>query len=125
MGSKQEAVFRSWLDCYAAGDRAAALDHYSDDATYHVAAWHQPLVGRDAIRAELDRQFDSISDYRYTIRNIFSTDAVVFVEGIDAFKYGGKDVTTHWCSVHEINPAGKITAQRDYLDMKELEAQLA
>jgi limonene-1,2-epoxide hydrolase len=124
MRSKQEAVVRSWLDCLFA-DLDHTVDHYSDDATYHVAAWKPPLVGRDAIRAELEQLFGLQTDYRYTILNIASTDAVVFIEVVDAFKYGGKDVTMHWSSVLEINPAGKITAQRDYYDMKEFEAQLA
>jgi hypothetical protein len=124
VGSKQEAVSRSWLDCYAAGDRGALLDHYSDDASYHVIASRPALVGREAIRAELDRQFDRVSDYRSTILNICSTDAVVFIEGIDTFKHSGRDVTLHWSSVQEISSAGKIRTQRDYWDSKELEAQL-
>jgi ketosteroid isomerase-like protein len=124
MGSKEEAVVRSAVDCYGTGDRDALLDHYADDATYHVSAWHKPTVGRDAIRAELDRQFDLVSDYRPTILNIFSQDSLVFVEGIDQFKYSGKDATMHWCSVVEIDAAGKITKQRDYADSQELKAQL-
>jgi hypothetical protein len=44
---------------------------------------------------------------------------------VDSFKYGGEDMTMHWASVLEINPDGKIAAQRDYYDMKEFEAQLA
>jgi ketosteroid isomerase-like protein len=128
MGSKEEAVARSAIDCYATGDRAALVDLYSDEAVYHVNAWQEPLVGRDAIRAEIDRQFDLVSDYRTTIVNIFSKDSVVFSEGIDTFKHsrsGGKDVTSHWARVQEINPAGKIISLRDYWDSQEQEGQLA
>jgi limonene-1,2-epoxide hydrolase len=125
MGSRQEDVVRSWLDCLAVGDLEGVIDHYSEDARYHVAAWHEPLVGRNAIRAELSQQLARLSDYRYTLLNIASTDAVVLIEVVDSFKLGGKDVIMHWSSVQEINPAGKITAQRDYYDMKEFEAQLA
>jgi hypothetical protein len=81
----------------------------SDDAVYHVNAWQPPVVGRDAIRAELDRQFDLVSDYRSTTLNIFSKDAVVFIEGIGTFKHSvssGKDVTGHWTSVQEIKSSG-------------------
>jgi ketosteroid isomerase-like protein len=124
MGSKEEAVVRSLYDCYRTGDRAALLDLYADDAVYHVWAWHKPFVGRDAIRAELDRQFDLVSDYRTTILNIFSKGAVVFTEIIDTFKHSGKDVTMHGASGVEVNPAGKITAQRDYSDSQELKQQL-
>jgi limonene-1,2-epoxide hydrolase len=124
MGDQQEAVVRSMLECLFV-DLDATVDHYADDATYHTAAWKPPLVGRDAIRAELDQLFGHHSDYRYTIRNIASTDAVVLIEVLDAFKYDGRDLAIHWSSVLEINPAGKITAQRDYYDMKEFEAQVA
>jgi hypothetical protein len=63
--------------------------------------------------------------HRYTLRNLASTDAVVFIEVVDTFKYDGKDMTSHWSSVLEVNPSGKITAERDYYDMKEFETQLA
>jgi limonene-1,2-epoxide hydrolase len=126
VGAQQEAVFRSWLDCMVALDLEAALNHFTDDATYHVAAWHEPLVGREAIRSGLERELVALScEYRYTIRNIASTDAVVFVEVVDGFKRDSKDVTMHSAWVFEINQAGKISARRDYYDAKELEARLA
>jgi hypothetical protein len=41
MGSREEEVVRSLYNCYATGDRAALVDLYSDEAVYHVAAWHE------------------------------------------------------------------------------------
>ena len=125
MGIEQENVTRSWIACYAAHDKAALLDHYADDARYHVHAWHEPFEGRDAIRAELDRQFGLVSDYRSAILNICSTDSVVFIEGIDQFRHSGRDISVHWSSVQEIDRNGKIAVQRDYADSKELETQLS
>ena len=125
MGARQEAAVRSWIDCVVAHDLSAIVDLYTDDAAYHVNAWRKPLVGRDAIHAEIARQFDRSSDDEITILNIFSTDAIVVFEAVDNFRSGGKDFTLHWSSVWEIDPAGKISAQRDYWDGKELEAQLA
>jgi limonene-1,2-epoxide hydrolase len=124
MGSQNEAVVRSMLECLFV-DIDTMIDHYSDDAIYHTVSWKQPVVGRDAIRAELEQLFRHMSDYRYTLRNLASTDAVVFIEVVDTFKYDGKDMTSHWSSVLEVNPSGKITAERDYYDMKEFETQLA
>jgi limonene-1,2-epoxide hydrolase len=124
LGSQDEAVVRSMLECLFV-DLDKMIDHYSDDAIYHMVSWKEPVVGRDAIRAGLVQLSRPISDYRYTLRNIASTDAVVLIEVVDAFKYDGKDMTTHWSSVLEVNPSGKITAERDYYDMKEFEAQLA
>ena len=107
-------------------DLEAAVDHFADDASYRVSAWHEPLVGREAIRDGLEREFGALSsEYRYTILNMASTDAVVFMEVVDEFKLRGKDITMHWSSVLEINQAEKITARRDYWDAKELEARLA
>jgi limonene-1,2-epoxide hydrolase len=124
MGTKQEQVVHSYLAALAAGDRDGAAAHYSDNATYSVNAWHHPIVGRDAIRADLERQAGHWSDFRYNIINIASSDDVVFMERIDTVFMFGKDITFHWVGVHEIDGNGKIRATRDYFDMKELEAQL-
>ena len=125
MGSQQETVVHSWVDCYFTQDLTAVMDLYADDAAYHRDAWKPPFVGREAIRAEIAQQFGATSDYRITISNLISTDALVFIEGVDNFRYGGKDITMHWSSVWELNPAGKITAQRDYADSAEFRGQIA
>jgi limonene-1,2-epoxide hydrolase len=122
MGHRHEEVVRSFLECVVAGDLEAALNHYADDATFHVAAWREPLVGREAISDALRREV-RLPNYRYTILNIASNDAVTFIEVVDEFKHGGKNVTMHWSGVWEINHAGKITARRDYWDTKEFEAR--
>ncbi len=124
MGEQQEAVVRSLLDALVAGDRDAAVEHFSAEATYNVLAWSDPLGGKDAIRADLDRQAGVYSDFRYTILNIASTQSVVFTERLDKMNVGGREVIIHCASVHEIGPEGKITAGRDYYDLKEIETQL-
>lgn len=124
VGTQQEAVVHSWIECFAAQNLDGIVDLYSDDAAYYVGAWHQPIVGRDAIRAEIAQQFTRVSDDDITILNIFSTDSVVFFEAVDNFMYGHDDVTLHWASVWEINPLAEIAAQRDYSDPKELESRL-
>jgi limonene-1,2-epoxide hydrolase len=120
----QEAVVRALLDSVVARDREAFVEQFAEDAVYYVNAWHEPLIGHDAIRREFDRQADIYTDFRYEILHVASTDALVFTERIDTMRIGGKDVSLHWASVHEIDRAGKITAGRDYYDMKELEARL-
>jgi limonene-1,2-epoxide hydrolase len=118
-----EAVIRSFLDCLVAQDLVAALDHYADDAAYHVSAWREPATG-SALRDALAREVD-LSGYHYTIRNMASADGVAFIEVVDGFQVDGKDITMHWSDVWELNHDGKITVRRDYYDSKEYEAQLS
>lgn len=118
-----EATVRSFLDCLVAQDLGRALDHYAEGASFQVAAWHEPLVGREAISGATEASV-ALSDYRYTIANIASAGEVVFVEVIDEFRFRERDVTMHWVGVWEIDDAGKITARRDYWDSAELQAQL-
>jgi limonene-1,2-epoxide hydrolase len=125
MGTREEGFVRSLLDSLAAADRDAAAEHFSENAVYHVNAWHEPVNGRDAVRAELERQAGIYTDFRYQIVNIASTASLVFTERVDSMTIAGKDVTLHWASAHEVNAAGEVVACRDYYDMKELEVQLS
>jgi limonene-1,2-epoxide hydrolase len=117
-------VVRGFLDSVAAGDFDAALDHYAEHAVVHIAAWHEPLVGREAIRTALESE-TGLRDYRYRILNMAFDGPVVFLEVIDEFRHGDHDVTMHWCGVWEIDAAMKITVRRDYWDTKEFETRLA
>jgi ketosteroid isomerase-like protein len=125
VGAQEEDVVHSWISSFAAQDLVGIMDLYSDDAAYHVAAWREPVVGRDAIRAEIAQQFDRVTDDKITILSMLSTDGVVFFEAVDDFKFGAKDVTLHWASVWEIGSAGKITVQRDYWDGREMDSQIS
>lgn len=124
MGTPQESVVLSFLDFIVDGDCASAAALFAPAAIYHVNAWNDPIVGRDAIRIELDRQAGIYSTFRYEIRNVASADGVVFTERLDRMKIGGMEVTLHWASVHQISREGSISAARDYYDPKELEVQL-
>jgi limonene-1,2-epoxide hydrolase len=124
MGRKQEAVVMLLLDRIAADDREGATALYAENGSYHVNAWHDPMVGHAAIRGELDRQAGLFSNFRYRVVSIASTDSAVYTERIDTITMAGKDVSVHWASVHELGPDGLITSSRDYYDMKEIEAQL-
>ena len=124
MGEQQEAVVRSLLDSLVAGDRDAVVEHFSEQATYNVSGWSNPLVGKEAIRADLESQAGVYSDFRYTILNIASTESVVFTERLDKINVDGNEVIIHRATVHEIDPEGKITATREYYDLREIETQL-
>ena len=53
--------------------------YYAEDATWQVAWWREPHVGREAIGAVLDRQFSGRSDYRSEVLNLLSKDDVAFI----------------------------------------------
>ena len=122
MAADHEAVVRSFLDCLVRRDLEAALDHYSDDAVYHVNAWRAPLVGIAAIREGVGHEV-GLANYRYTILHLASAEGVALFEVVDEFETRGRPVSMHWSGVWEINDDGKITARRDYWDAKELESQ--
>lgn len=124
MAREQEIVVLAFLDAIVAGDHERALGCCAPDAAYHVSAWQQPVVGREAIRSELERQAAIFTDFGYEIVNIASTDSVVFTERVDSMRIGGKPVSLHWASAHEV-AGGLITTARDYYDTKELEARLS
>jgi limonene-1,2-epoxide hydrolase len=123
MGATQEAVVRSLVESLNADDRDRVAAHYADDAVWHLSAWREPIVGKPAIRAMLDQLAGD--GFRFTILNIASTDVVVLTELVDTHERDGRQITLHWSSVTELDQTGRIVAERDYWDSKELEAQLS
>jgi hypothetical protein len=89
MDSEQEAAVRSFILEFE-GKRldAAQVDRIvgrmTSNARYHVFAWEQPFVGRDAIRAELLRQAESYGDTRFEILTTATVEQTVFVERRDS-----------------------------------------
>jgi limonene-1,2-epoxide hydrolase len=67
-----------------------------------------------------------LSDMRTDVWNVASTDHVVFSERIDTqhVEHIGRDVEVHIVGVYELGPDGKIVSEREYFDMKEVEAQI-
>lgn len=125
MGDRQEATVKRFLAAIAGADVDGAVACFSDDARYHVSAWQEPVVGKDAIRTELERQAGIYSDFRSDLVNITSAETLVFTERLDSFAIGPKRITLHWAGVFEVDQSLKISAIRDYYDLKELEAQLS
>ena len=123
MGQRQEAAVRSLLDSFMIGNPDEIVEHFTVDATWSVVASREPLVGKDAIRRDLERQAAVYTDFRHEIVNTASTDSIVFVERVDMMRMDGKDMSIHITGVFEVD-GDKIRGWREYLDMKEVEAQL-
>jgi limonene-1,2-epoxide hydrolase len=125
MGAEQEAIVRSLFDCLVAEDWDGAADHYAVDATHTNPAWREPIVGRAAIRVDEERTGSLYTNFRYRIVNMASTDSVVLTERIGIMTMANRDITMHLATVHELDSDGKVSASRVYVDLKEIEAQLA
>ena len=125
MPERQEAVVRSLLGAFIAGDFAGALEHFAADASYRVNVWNEPLVGHAAINGDFERQAALWTDFRYDLVSIASTDGVVLTERVDRVHMMDRDVEIHAVGVFDVGSDGKITSWRDYFDMKEIEDQLA
>jgi limonene-1,2-epoxide hydrolase len=74
----------------------------------------------------MERQQATLSDMRTEVLNVASTDPLVFSERIDIqhMKHIGQEVQVHIVGVYELGPDGKIVSEREYGDMKEVEAQM-
>jgi limonene-1,2-epoxide hydrolase len=108
------------------GDIKRTLDYLAKDAEYRIPARNEPLRGLDSIRSELERWQVTLSDTRYELLNVASTDHLVFQERIDTQHMTniGRDVHVYIGAIYELGPDGKIVNEREYFDMKELEAQI-
>ncbi|HEX3705858.1 MAG TPA: nuclear transport factor 2 family protein [Mycobacteriales bacterium] len=125
MSPQQDQTVRALLDAIVAKDMRAAAEVFAPDASYHVRAWEDPVIGTAAITAEFERQGGIFADFSYEILTAVSTDTMVFMERIDSMRIAGKPVSLHWASVVELDREGRITVMRDYYDTVELQNQLA
>jgi len=83
------------------------LSHMAPDAKYHVNAWEPPFAGHDAIRAELLRQGEVVSDVRIEILSIASAGQTVFAERLDFVTMSGKPAEFHIAGAFDVGDDGK------------------
>jgi len=112
MGVEQEMTVRAFLtelegEQFDPAQIDRVLDRMSRDARYQVYAWEDPLVGHDAVRAELVRQIPLFGDFRTEIVTMGSVENMVFVERLDSMTINDKPVTLHVAAVFEIDGDGK------------------
>jgi limonene-1,2-epoxide hydrolase len=127
MGAEQEQVALRFLGL-AKGQQQDAdglVALMSEDIVWQVTVPSAPIIGRQAARAELERQNAIASGLLpgSEIRGIASNDRQVFVERVDVFEMGGKSVTLHISGVLEVD-GGEIAAWREYFDLADLASQL-
>jgi limonene-1,2-epoxide hydrolase len=133
VGAEHEAAVREFVTAFEGDQWDSAqidrvLSRMAPDARYHVYAWEVPHVGHDEIRAELLRQAQAVRDWRVEIVTIASIGPTVFTERLDSMtindKGVNKGVTLHIAGIFEVDSEGKIAVWRDYLDRREVAAEL-
>jgi limonene-1,2-epoxide hydrolase len=111
-------LVREWSDA----DEMSEL--VSDDFEYEGRVPSEPIRGRAAFRAEMQRQFSLASDIESRILAIASNGRHVFTERVDNFKMGATQITFKVTAVFEVAGDGRISAWREYWDALDLAGQL-
>ncbi len=121
MGAQQEAVVRSMLSAWGDEARPTDIDRivacFSEEARWTLYMPDGPtVVGRRAIRAELERQAAYVQQVASEIVLIASSQDMVVAERRDRLVRDGQPVERSIAGAFEIDRDGQITAWRDYFD---------
>lgn len=131
MGIKQEAPVLEFLNLLDANDfrpnlaRVAAL--FASDATYQMSVpAREPLIGRDAILGELERQAGDYKDCQCEILTVVSDERYVITERIDHVTMLHNDlrVSNPLLAIFEIDDDGLIASWKEYWDALSLCARM-
>jgi limonene-1,2-epoxide hydrolase len=123
MGANHEAVVREFLAAWSKRDGDVLADYFQEDAVWHEC-WRDPVLGREAIRAELKFQISWATDFELEVRTIATVGSSVLNERIDRFVMNGRQITVPVAGVFEVTDDGKFSAWRDYYDWNQLSEQL-
>jgi len=116
-------VVRGLIDAFNANDLERVLACFADDAVYHnipVA----PVQGTAAIRAVIAGFLGMATEVDWIVHQLAETpEGVVLTERTDRFRIGGKWIALPVMGAFAVRD-GRITAWRDYFDMKQFQDQL-
>ena len=119
-----EAVVRELIAAFNANDVDRVLAFFTADAVYHNIPV-QPVSGTAAIRAVLAGFMGMASEIDWVLRHLAETrDGVVLTERVDRFLVRGRWIELPVMGTFEVRD-GRVTAWRDYFDMKQFQDQLA
>jgi limonene-1,2-epoxide hydrolase len=130
MGTREESVVLRFLEQLHGVDRPdldAALEGFADEATYQsLVPSRRPLLGKAAIKAELEKQFGRYQDCVCEILAVASNDRHVFTERRDhvSMMQWDKRIFSSVNAVFELDNEGRIIAWREYWDTGDIAKQL-
>jgi len=117
MPTENEKIVADFCQAWSRRNLDEILGFMVDDAVYHNIPM-PPAKGKTAIRAVVDGFLKMADAIDFKIAHTTSSGNVVMNERVDSFIYkGGKKGAVPVVGVFEVN-GGKITAWRDYFDMK-------
>ena len=117
MSAENEKIVTDFCRAWSRMNLDEILAFMTDDAVYHNIPM-APARGRAAIRAVCEGFLKMADAIDFRVLNTASAGNVVMNERVDSFVYkGGKKGSVPVVGVFEVN-GGKITAWRDYFDMK-------
>jgi len=130
MGAAEEAVVTEFMDAWGDGtqeqpDVEKILAFFTDDAVWQLWIPGGPtLQGREAIRADIERQVKFATFMQCGPLHIASSGGTVFTERVDHFRSKRGTVDHHLVAVFEVEPDGRISAWREYFDPEDVNRQL-
>jgi limonene-1,2-epoxide hydrolase len=117
MSAENEKIVADFCQAWSRMKLDEILGFMSDDAVYHNIPM-QPAKGKAAIRAVVEGFLKMADAIEFRVLHSATAGSVVMNERVDSFVYkGGKKGSIPVVGVFEVN-GGKITAWRDYFDMK-------
>jgi limonene-1,2-epoxide hydrolase len=121
--SRNEKIVRDFVAAFNANDVERIMGFFAEDAVYHnipVA----PVKGTAAIRAVIQSFAGMASRIDWIVHQLAETrEGVVLTERTDRFLIKDKWVELPVMGTFELKD-GRITAWRDYFDMKQFQSQL-
>jgi limonene-1,2-epoxide hydrolase len=117
MSAENEKVVTDFCKAWSRMNIDEILGFMTDDAVYHNIPM-PPAKGKTAIRAAVDGFLKMADGIEFKILHTASAGNLVMNERVDSFQFkGGKTGAVPVAGVFEVT-GGKISAWRDYFDMK-------
>ncbi len=117
MSAENEKLVTDFCQAWSRMKLDEILGFMTEDAVYHNIPM-QPARGKAAIRAVIEGFLKMSEAIEFKIMHTASAGNVVMNERVDSFVYkGGKKGSVPVVGVFEVS-GGRISAWRDYFDMK-------
>ena len=130
MSEKSHAHVLAFLDAFHVGgtpDFGALAGYFAEDGSYQpLVPATDRIIGRTAIAAALEKQYQTYHECRCEIHASAATGRFVFTERTDhvTLHAGDRKVGSRVCAVFEMNDDGLIAGWREYWDTGDVMQQM-